>query len=405
MKFSLEWLSDFVDTGGRGRPRGRARACSTGRDSPSNRSKGRAPATIFDVEITPNRPDVMSHRGLAREIAAMASLPLLPLPAGEGRGEGASVERAHFRHDRGPAPLPPLRRPGRLRASPPARRRRSGSVRGSPRSAQVHQRRRGRDQLRDVGDRPAAPRLRSRPARGPAHRRPQGAPGREARDPRRHREDSRSFRHRRGGRRAGGLARRRHGRARHRGDLRDEERPSRSRVVGSAVHPEDIPASGAPHGRLAPLRARGRPRGHPGGARPRGRDPPRIRRRDARARLHGRPRRRLEDPARRASPLTPEVARGDTGPRHRLRGGGSGAPRIRPREEERTAARRDGSFLAARRVDRGRPRRGGPSSLRVRPSSLASAAGTAGRRAPGAACASSRSGCPTAPPRPGCSRR
>ncbi len=31
--------------------------------------------TIFDLEITPNRPDLLSHWGLAREIAALASLP------------------------------------------------------------------------------------------------------------------------------------------------------------------------------------------------------------------------------------------------------------------------------------------------------------------------------------------
>jgi len=32
--------------------------------------------TIFDVEVTPNRPDVLSHVGLARELAALAKTPL-----------------------------------------------------------------------------------------------------------------------------------------------------------------------------------------------------------------------------------------------------------------------------------------------------------------------------------------
>ena len=35
--------------------------------------------TILEVEITPNRPDVLSHRGLARELAAALRVPLKPL--------------------------------------------------------------------------------------------------------------------------------------------------------------------------------------------------------------------------------------------------------------------------------------------------------------------------------------
>ena len=38
--------------------------------------------TLFEVEITPNRPDLLSHRGMARELAALASLPLLPTTPG-----------------------------------------------------------------------------------------------------------------------------------------------------------------------------------------------------------------------------------------------------------------------------------------------------------------------------------
>ncbi len=34
------------------------------------------PDVIFDLEITPNRPDLLSHLGLARELAALTSLPL-----------------------------------------------------------------------------------------------------------------------------------------------------------------------------------------------------------------------------------------------------------------------------------------------------------------------------------------
>lgn len=34
------------------------------------------PDTVFDLEITPNRPDLLSHLGLARELAALTGLPL-----------------------------------------------------------------------------------------------------------------------------------------------------------------------------------------------------------------------------------------------------------------------------------------------------------------------------------------
>lgn len=36
--------------------------------------------TIFELEITPNRPDCLSHRGVARELAALAQVPLKPSP-------------------------------------------------------------------------------------------------------------------------------------------------------------------------------------------------------------------------------------------------------------------------------------------------------------------------------------
>jgi phenylalanyl-tRNA synthetase beta chain len=93
MKFSLEWLSDFVDTAAAGGPAG-VRALLDRAGFPVEFVEGEGAATVFDVEITPNRPDAMSHRGLAREIAAMASLPLRspspPVQGGEGRGEGGS---------------------------------------------------------------------------------------------------------------------------------------------------------------------------------------------------------------------------------------------------------------------------------------------------------------------------
>lgn len=90
MKFSLEWLSDFVDTAAAGGPAG-TRALLDRAGFPVEAVEGEGPGTVFDVEITPNRPDAMCHRGLAREIAAMASLPPRspsPIASGEDKGEG-----------------------------------------------------------------------------------------------------------------------------------------------------------------------------------------------------------------------------------------------------------------------------------------------------------------------------
>jgi phenylalanyl-tRNA synthetase beta chain len=41
------------------------------------------PDVIFDLEITPNRPDLLSHYGLARELAALTGSPLRPLAVPE----------------------------------------------------------------------------------------------------------------------------------------------------------------------------------------------------------------------------------------------------------------------------------------------------------------------------------
>lgn len=38
--------------------------------------------TLLELEVTPNRPDLLSHRGMARELSALLKTPLLPLPEG-----------------------------------------------------------------------------------------------------------------------------------------------------------------------------------------------------------------------------------------------------------------------------------------------------------------------------------
>ncbi|HEX7252733.1 MAG TPA: phenylalanine--tRNA ligase subunit beta [Thermoanaerobaculia bacterium] len=97
MKFSLEWLGDFVDTAAAGGAEGiRAHLEQAGIPLESMERSGTD--VLFDFEITPNRPDAMSHRGLAREIAAIAGLTMksaadAPLPpSGPKVEELASVE-------------------------------------------------------------------------------------------------------------------------------------------------------------------------------------------------------------------------------------------------------------------------------------------------------------------------
>jgi phenylalanyl-tRNA synthetase beta chain len=45
--------------------------------------------TLLELEVTPNRPDLLSHRGMARELATLLKTPLLPLDLPEG-GTGVS---------------------------------------------------------------------------------------------------------------------------------------------------------------------------------------------------------------------------------------------------------------------------------------------------------------------------
>ena len=71
MKFSLEWLSDYVDVAAVGGADG-ARRCLDQAGIPVESVSTAGEDVILDAEITPNRPDAMGHRGLAREIAAIS---------------------------------------------------------------------------------------------------------------------------------------------------------------------------------------------------------------------------------------------------------------------------------------------------------------------------------------------
>ncbi|HEX4439362.1 MAG TPA: phenylalanine--tRNA ligase subunit beta [Thermoanaerobaculia bacterium] len=73
MKFSLDWLGDFVDVGEAGGAAG-VRTLLDQAGIPIESVARFEDDAILDAEITPNRPDAMGHRGLAREIAAMSGL-------------------------------------------------------------------------------------------------------------------------------------------------------------------------------------------------------------------------------------------------------------------------------------------------------------------------------------------
>jgi phenylalanyl-tRNA synthetase beta chain len=94
VKFALDWIGDFL---AEPQSADRARAFLDQAGLPVEFVEGAAGGEVFDVEITPNRPDAMSHAGLAREIAALSSTALAPdapeltLPAGSGEEIGASA--------------------------------------------------------------------------------------------------------------------------------------------------------------------------------------------------------------------------------------------------------------------------------------------------------------------------
>src|SRR5690242_16471458 len=68
MKFSRDWLSDYVDLGGLSDAELGVRLTNIGHAIEGVEKHG--DDTVFDLEVTTNRVDAMSHRGMARELAA-----------------------------------------------------------------------------------------------------------------------------------------------------------------------------------------------------------------------------------------------------------------------------------------------------------------------------------------------
>src|SRR5207248_205299 len=85
MKFSLGWLGDHVTLPDAGAPDSVRRLLDRA-GLPVESVEEAHGVVVFDVEITPNRPDAMNHRGLAREIAAMSGA-AFPNASGKSVGE------------------------------------------------------------------------------------------------------------------------------------------------------------------------------------------------------------------------------------------------------------------------------------------------------------------------------
>src|SRR4030088_1414776 len=76
MKISPQWLRDFVDL--QVNYHQLADDLTLAGIAVESVS-GEAEATVFEMEITTNRPDAMNHYGVARECSALYDLPLKPI--------------------------------------------------------------------------------------------------------------------------------------------------------------------------------------------------------------------------------------------------------------------------------------------------------------------------------------
>ncbi len=103
MRFSRDWLNDYVDLSGLSDEELGERLTNIGHAIEA--VEKHSDDTIFDLEVTTNRVDAMSHRGMARELAAALgrtvnvgpppSVNVGPPPsaaAAEGRGATAKIE-------------------------------------------------------------------------------------------------------------------------------------------------------------------------------------------------------------------------------------------------------------------------------------------------------------------------
>src|SRR5882672_11122728 len=76
MKLSPQWLRDFVEIKA---DNARLAEDLTLAGIAVEKLDGAGAATVFEMDITTNRPDAMNHYGAAREASAIYDLPLKPL--------------------------------------------------------------------------------------------------------------------------------------------------------------------------------------------------------------------------------------------------------------------------------------------------------------------------------------
>jgi phenylalanyl-tRNA synthetase beta chain len=86
MEFSLAWLAEYVDLPADPQELARRLTAAGLAVEGMTASEGDDDDTLFDVDITTNRPDAMNHFGLAREIATILGTPLRRPPASPVEG-------------------------------------------------------------------------------------------------------------------------------------------------------------------------------------------------------------------------------------------------------------------------------------------------------------------------------
>src|SRR5216684_7287735 len=88
MKISPSWLRDFVDVPADFR---RLADDLTLAGVAVEGISGEGDSTVFEMDITTNRPDAMNHYGVAREVSALYDLPLKAiepkLPPWQGKSD------------------------------------------------------------------------------------------------------------------------------------------------------------------------------------------------------------------------------------------------------------------------------------------------------------------------------
>src|SRR3990170_6892653 len=96
MKLLLSWLQEFVSVPSE--PRQLAEELTMlglAVDSVTTEEG----ETVLEIDVTTNRPDCLSHYGIAREVAARYRLPLVPFPAAAPMTELARVRPRARRKD------------------------------------------------------------------------------------------------------------------------------------------------------------------------------------------------------------------------------------------------------------------------------------------------------------------